>query len=539
MADKDILQSVYPHIGGQENISRTIPRKDILYVMLKDAGAVDLEAVRQTEGIEAAELERGRLALHLAGQEEKENTMAQDYKELVNSIVPLVGGAENIGAFRHCITRLRFEVKDKNRVDLEKIGQLPGCMGTKWAGQQLQVVIGPDVAQVYEMICAQTGIQGKGVENEEEDALKVPVKKDFKYYFNAVADALSACIVPMMYPMIGAGLVKVLLVLLTTFGVMTTEDMTYQVLYFAADAAFYFMPIFVGAAAAKKFGADQSLAMFLCAVMISPTFVANVSAGTAMSVFGIPVYMGSYASSIFPSIMTVFVMSYIQKFVEKHTPAPIRSMCAAFVTTIIMIPLVLCVIAPLGSILGQYLTAALMWFYNKAGFVAVAVFAFVYPLMVITGMHGAIVPVIFNTYAALGYEPFIWLAAIVSNTNQGVAALGVALNAKDEHTKGDAVSAAITAIVAGVTEPAMFGINMGHKKALFSSLIGNAAGGLVIGLTHCVTYQIIASGTFFCIPGYIGENSMNVFYMILAVLVGAVVTFAATMLAYRAGKEKN
>ena len=144
MADKDILQSVYPHIGGQENISRTIPRENILYVMLKDAGAVDLDSVRQTEGIEAAELERVRLALHLAGQEEKENTMAQDYQKMGEAILEAVGGKENITALTHCATRLRFNLADDSKADEAKVKAVKGVMGVRNQGGQFQVIIGQD-----------------------------------------------------------------------------------------------------------------------------------------------------------------------------------------------------------------------------------------------------------------------------------------------------------------------------------------------------------------------------------------------------------
>ena len=152
MADKDILQSVYPHIGGQENISRTIPRKNILYVMLKDAGAVDLDSVRQTEGIEAAELERGCLALHLAGQEEKENTMAQDYQKMGEAILEAVGGKENITALTHCATRLRFNLADDSKADEAKVKAVKGVMGVRNQGGQFQVIIGQDVSFPYDVI---------------------------------------------------------------------------------------------------------------------------------------------------------------------------------------------------------------------------------------------------------------------------------------------------------------------------------------------------------------------------------------------------
>ncbi len=446
-----------------------------------------------------------------------------NYEILVNNIADAVGGRENITYFAHCMTRLRFNLKDQSRVDLEKIKELKGVLGAQWSNNQLQIVVGPAVKDVYEMICTQLGMEKeKSVdENIGEDSKK-------KFGLSAILDAIAGCLTPLISLMIGAGLIKVLVIVGGIMGLLTPESPTNKILTFVADSGFYFLPIFIGATAAKKFGANQGLGMLLGAMLIHPTFISNVSEGVSMSVFGIPVYAASYTSSIFPAIITVYVLSHVERFFTKYSPDFLRTILVPFLSIVVMVPLTLCVIAPAGSFLGTYLAIAVMWIYDVTGFFGVALLSALYPILVITGMHGALVPYMFQSFAAFGFEPIVTIAGILSNINQGAAAAAVAFRSKDKDISSAAASSAFTAIIGGVTEPAMFGINLKLKKPLYAAMIGNFCGAAFAGIMKVRSIAFSGSAGIFAV---ITKDPM--IYMIISLLIGFVVTFIATLIMYK------
>ena len=348
--------------------------------------------------------------------------MAKNYDVLADSVVELIGGKDNVRFFTHCVTRLRFNVKDRSIVKMDEIKDLPGVAGAQWSGEQLQIIIGQDVGSVYELICKKHGFASeKAVEADDADA--APQQKGVKAVVNKIFDGISGSLTPLIPALIGCGMIKVILILLDMAGV-PADNGTYQLLTFAGDAGFYFLPIMIGAFAAKKFGANMALGMVIGGLLIYPTFASGVSAGTAFNFLGIPVYGVSYSSTIFPIILCCAVMAPIEKFVAKHSPAILRSVLEPLVTIVIMIPLAYCVLGPIGSFLGTYLSTFVLWLYNTLGFVGVALFAAVMPFVIMTGMHGAFVPYLMQmlTVSPL-YEPIFFPALIISNIDQGIAAL--------------------------------------------------------------------------------------------------------------------
>ncbi len=205
-------------------------------------------------------------------------------------------------------------------------------------------------------------------------------------------------------------------------------------------------------------------------------------------------------------------------------------------TILIMLPLTLCLIGPAGGFLGVYLAKGIMFLYNTTGFFGVALLAAVYPLLVITGMHGALVPYMFQSFASFGYEPIVCTAAVLSNINQGAASAAVALKCKGKKTKSTAASSAIAAVIGGVTEPAMFGINLRLKKPLYASMIGNFCGAAFAGLMKVYAYAFAGSAGIFGMAGFIGPIKMNVIYMGISIVIGFAVTFIITLFIYK-GEE--
>ena len=395
--------------------------------------------------------------------------MANKYDTMVSSIVDLVGGKENIRSFAHCVTRLRFNVKDKGLVDEAKIRELPGAVGTQWSGNQLQVIIGNDVENVYKQIAKANNLAVEpevSAESADEKKKNIVVK---------LIEMLSGCVIPLVPILMGAGMIKVFYLLAVRLGILSTESSTYIVLDFVNNAAFYFLPVFAGATAAKKFGGSMSIGMLVGAMLIHPTFISAVSGGTALTIFGLPIYATSYTNSIFPVILSVWVMSKIENFLKKHVPEWLRAIAVPTLTLLIMIPVAFCVVAPIGAFMGTYLAKAIMFLYSTLGFLAYGIFGVLFPIMVMFGMHTALTPYSVQLMSTVGYEPCS-IMSFVSTCTLTAISLAVAIRTKNENMRSTGYSCALTAFVGGVTEPAMFGIGLRFKKPFICALIGNFVG---------------------------------------------------------------
>ena len=464
--------------------------------------------------------------------------MAKNYDALADSVVQLVGGKENISYLTHCVTRLRFNVKDRAAVKEAEIKNIPGVLGAQWSGDQFQIIIGQSVGDAYDAVCKKTGMAKQEAVNENLDEDKPKGRGGVKGVIDSIFNGISGSLSPMIPALIGCGMLKVILIFLDMLKV-PADNATYQLLSFAGDAGFYFLPIMIGAFAAKRFGANMALGMVIGGMLIYPTFVSGVAGGVAYTFLGIPVYGATYTSTIFPIILSCAVMAPIEKFIAKHSPEILRSVLEPLLTIIIMIPLAFCVLGPVGSFLGQYLSSAVLWLYNTIGFIGVALFAAIMPFVIMTGMHGAFVPYLMQMLTVEpGYEPIFFPALIISNINQGVAALAVSLKTKNTNLRSTSLSVAVTAVVAGVTEPAMYGVNMKYRTPMYGAMIGSAIGGCVAGLFHTAIYAFAGASSVIAIPLFVSaDKPSNLPFMIVAVVVGAVATFAATWFLYKDEQE--
>lgn len=517
-------KSINEYFDNDRNVVSILEKSDKYFITVKDSGLLKLKEIEILDNVGSLELKRNKLII-----KKKEKNMAKNYSEISSKIVELVGGKDNISYFTHCVTRLRFNVKDESKVNKEEIEKLPGVLGSQWQNGQLHVIIGQAVGDVYREVCETNGLQMEKAVDENVDA--VETKKGFKGIIDKVFDGISGSLTPFIPALIGCGMIKVLLIFADMLGV-SAENSTYQLLSFAGDAGFYFLPIIIGAFAAKKFGANQGLGMVIGAMLVYPSF----AAATGLNFLGIPVYTNSYSSTIIPVILSCAVMAPIEKFFAKHSPEVLRSVIEPLCTILVMIPLVYCLLGPIGSFLGQYLSAFVLWLYNTIGFVGVALFAAIMPFVIMTGMHGAFVPYLLQmlTDPTIGYEPIFFPALIISNINQGVAALAVALKTKKDELRSTGFSTALTAMVAGVTEPAMYAVNFKYKKPLYGAMIGSAVGGLVAGLFKCAIQAFAGASSLIALPLFASSsNPSNLTYMIIATVVGMVATFVATWILYK------
>lgn len=461
--------------------------------------------------------------------------MKKNYDELAENIVKLVGGKNNIAKCMHCYTRLRFNLKDTGLANVEEIKKL-NVIGVVYSGTQLQIVIGNEVKEVYDAVCKVASLDA---EKPIEENLDIPKEKlTLKTVFNKIVDGIVGCMIPLLPILIGSGLIKAIIAIVENLGVSANTP-TLVTLTFVADAAFYFMPIFIGGFAAKKFGANTALGMMLGATLIHPTFISMVTSGNAGSIFGIPIYSASYSSTVIPAILSVWVMSYVEKFISKYSPKSIRTILEPVGTLLIMLPLTFCVLAPLGAMLSTSFANFLNWFYNSCGFIAVATLSAIVPFVVMFGMHVAFVPITINTIATSGADCLIMPAFFVSNFTQGAACLAVGVKTKDKKLKAFAFSSAFSNIVPGISEPGMYGITLRYKTPMIGAMIGAAVSGAYFGITHVGCYTFMAPNLFqFAAYSNVTSNLINA---AIGAIIGFIVSFVATMILYKpeARKEAN
>lgn len=454
--------------------------------------------------------------------------MSKKYENLCKTVLPAIGGKDNVEYFQHCTTRLRFNIKDRGLVDLNAIENADKVLGTQWSNDELQIIIGPSVAEAYEQMCEMGGFKKEAALDENLDGeIKEKKKITLKSIAMGMLDGVSGSITPIIPMMIGGGMIKVICLICNMIGILPETSGTYQVLSWLGDAFIYFFPVFLGATSAKKFGANQGLGMLLGALLIYPSFITAVTEGNSVTIFGLPVYMANYSSTVIPVIISVWVLSKIEKPISKICPDMIKSFAVPTLCLLIMLPVMLVVTAPLGYYIGTFVSDAVIWLYETIGFVGVSILCTFLPLMIMTGMHTMFTPYWTTAFANLGLDYFFLPANIISNYNQFAACLAVALKAKNKNIKSTALSCAITAFIGGVTEPAMFGVTIKYKKPLYASMIGNAVGGLIAGLLGVACYAFPGSGGIFAAVTFVGPNN-NMFKFLVAAVVGMVVTFILT-----------
>lgn len=454
----------------------------------------------------------------------------KDYSELAKLIMEAVGGKSNVSMFQHCVTRLRFNLKDESIVDKDGIDNAQGVMGSQFKAGQYQVIIGGAVNDVYDAVCRVSGIEKQKMVEEKEIEAEDGLEKK-KLSIGSFIDGIAGCIVPAIPLLAGAGLIKALLSLMLIFHVTSETSAVYNLLYLSADAAFSFLPVVVGGFAAKKFGGNMGIGMLMGAMLMSPTFVAMVDAGESLTILGYSVPMNSYSGTVFPAIITVFVMCRLEKLIAKHTPDMLKYVLPPFLAILIMIPLAFGVLAPVGSFVGSYLAAFIMFIYNHFGFLGVGLLAAVTPFLIMTSMHTALIPFWISNFMTLGYEPICDPANYAYSFALAGACLAHAIWAKNKDEKGMGMSAALTATVAAVTEPGLFGLAVKYKNVLTGTIAGGFIGGCAMGIMGVKSY-VMTTG----ILCFVTEGS-NFLFAIIALAISFAAGFVCTFaLKGRTGK---
>ncbi|MCY8808060.1 beta-glucoside-specific PTS transporter subunit IIABC [Bacillus atrophaeus] len=443
-----------------------------------------------------------------------------DYHKVSKEILQLVGGEENVQSVIHCMTRLRFNLHDNAKADRCRLEQMDGVMGTNISGEQFQIIIGNNVPKVYKALLENSGLSEentKGASGQKKNVL------------SALFDVISGVFTPILPAIAGAGMIKGLLALAVTFGWMAETSQAYTILTAIGDGAFYFLPMLLAVSVARKFGSNPYVAAAIAGAILHPDLTALLGSGKSISFIGLPVTAATYSSTVIPILLAIWMTSYVEKWIDRVTPSSLKLIVVPTLTLVIVVPVTLMTVGPLGAILGDYLSVGVNYLFDHAGIVAMILLAGTFSLIIMTGMHYALVPIMINNIAQNGHD-YILPAMFLANMGQAGASFAVFLKSKNKKFKSLAFTTSITALM-GITEPAMYGVNMRLKRPFAAALIGGAAGGAFYGVTGVASYIVGGNAGLPSIPIFIGPT-------FLYAVIGLVISFAAgTAAAYLIGFE--
>lgn len=454
------------------------------------------------------------------------------YTEFSNQVLVNVGGKENITSAVHCMTRLRLTLKDRSKVNVEGVKKIKGALGAQFSGEQFQIIIGQNVSNVYPEFCQIAGIAQEGAIDENLDD-KEPFS--IKKIPSKILDYVSGSIAPILPIMMGAGFFKMFYAIFgaSMLNLFPEKSSLMQTLYIVGNAGFYFLPVYVAWSAAKKMKTSTALALMLGTLLIDPNILAIVKAGKPFSIFGLtPIPLVNYSQSLIPILLSVWILKYVYKLVDKIVPTSIKVIGVPFLTLIVMVPLTFSVLAPVGNWIGLGLTFFFSKFYEISGPLSAAVIGAFWPFFVSTGMHAAIIQIALLNLTTLGHDFVIMPGANIANYALMGMVVAYFLRSKGEE-KELAGANAITLIVGGISEPTLFGILLRNKKAMITQIIGGGIGGLVGGILGVGFYTQGAANflTVLQFAGGPGNNFINgciasAIAFVVALAVGLVIGFS-------------
>ncbi|NUE98679.1 PTS transporter subunit EIIC [Lactobacillus melliventris] len=441
------------------------------------------------------------------------------YLDLATDILNYMGGASNIKKVWHCATRLRFNVKDNNKVNQKELEKLKGIIQVVYGHEQWQLVIGTQVADVYDQLINMKEIKDSKNLIKEKEA-KNKERTGFLGLLNKFISFISSLFMPFLNAICGAGVLKGVLALCTTMKWLKETSGTYVLLNAAADSLFYFLPIFIAFNAAKQLKVDRFVSVTIAGALLYPQITTLATKNITIKFLGIPVIPMSYSSSVIPIILSIWLLSYLEPMLKRLIPDSLKYVFVALIELVIMVPLTLIVVGPIGSTISSALANSIMTIYNHASLFAGLLIGGLWQVIVMFGFHWMILPLIMSNIAKLGQDP-IFPIACAAVMSQAGAALGVFLKAKDNKTKQISGSACIAAIF-GITEPTLYGVTLKYKKPFYIAISCSALGGIVIGLSN-VEAHAFAFPSILSIPTYLGHGFVGEIIGLLISFVGAAI----------------
>lgn len=427
-------------------------------------------------------------------------------------------GIANIKTVTHCMTRLRFLLKTDAHINDDIVKKIPGVMGVMRKGGQYQIIIGNDVGKCYQHIQALGGFSST-VETEQPKT-----KKSGRDILNGIFDYISGSMQGLIPALIGGGMIKVVLIVLPMLQLLNKDSSTYAILSFFGDAPFYFMPVMLAYTASQKMQVTPMLAVTVAGIMLHPNFSTMIASGDPMTLFGLPITAVTYSSTVIPILIMVWLMKYLERLVQRVVPSILKSFLTPLLVILVSGTLALVVVGPLGSFAGNGLYAMISWIQQYAGWLAMAIVVAFMPMIVMTGMHWALA--VFALVASQQNPDTLLLPAMLAgNLAQGAACMVVGLRAKNKDLKTTAFSSGILALLAGVTEPAMYGVTLKLKKPMIATMISGGICGAFVGLFSLKSYTF-AVPSLLSLPQFVSETGNSNFANALIIAAMSIVLTA-------------
>lgn len=453
-----------------------------------------------------------------------------NYNETAEKILHAVGGAENIRMLTHCATRLRMEFNDRAQVNDAQIGTIPGVISVVEKGGQFQIVIGNEVQQVYRLL-------NKALPEKKNPAGGDKNAKPAGIVARIIS-VISTTFTPVIPAITGAGMIKALLAILKLTGAISETSSTWQLLNIIADAAFFFLPVLLAYGASLKFECNPILAMTLAGVLLHPGIGQMLAAGKAVDFVGINVLLSDYAGSVLPIILTVWLMSWVERFAEKVSPSIIKFFIKPMLILLITAPLALVVVGPAGILLNDLVAAGAGAIDRHASWLIPMLMGTLQPFLIITGTAWAMTPIATGQLSKNGFEMINGPGMLASNVAMGAATLCVALKTKNSNLRQLASSSGFTALL-GITEPALYGVLLKFRRVMIAAMIGGGCAGMYAGFSGLVRYAFVSPGLA-ALPAFIGENPMNIVHALVTCAISIVVTFTLTwFIAFKDAPEEQ
>lgn len=454
--------------------------------------------------------------------------MAKDYALIAKTITENLGTISNIESVTHCMTRLRVSLKDDSKVNVDEIKKINGVIGYVNKGGQHQVIIGNNVSYVYKEVLklGNFGDQSdiaKGIKKE-----KLTIKK----VGSNILDALVSTMSPLIPAIIGGSMVKLVVMILSMLKILPSDSTTYILLNAIGDAAFYFLPIMVAVSASKKFNTNTYLAVAIAGLMVHPDFMklmVSASEGKSVTLAFIPIASVKYTYTVIPALCMTWILSYIERFVDKITPEVTKNFLKPMIIVLIAAPIAIGLIGPLGIWIGTAISGIVYFVHSKLGWLSVAIMGALWPLLVMTGMHRVFTPTILTTIAETGMEGMVMPSEIGANLSLGGAALAVAYKTKNKELRQTAIAAASSAIIAGITEPSLYGVALRFKRPMIASLITGGVCGAVAGIGGLASRSMAAPGLFTSVQFFDPQNPSSIIWIIGIMILAVVLSFVLTL----------
>ncbi len=421
-----------------------------------------------------------------------------DYAKTAAGVLKGVGGEENVQSLVHCMTRLRFVLKDESKADAAALKVTPGVITTAQAGGQYQVVIGNDVPEVFAEIGKISRFGGTSDAAPAEDEPRGNL-------FNRFIKMISSIFTPVLWALAGTGLLKAFLAAAATFGWIDTASSTYLVLNALSDAFINFLPLALAITAARYFKAAEFTSLAIAGALVYPTIVAAVGQ-EGLTFFGIPFTMVTYVSSVIPIIVVVWLQSHAEKFLYRVLPTAVRRFVTPMIVVLVGVPLVFVVIGPLSALLSGWIGGGIGWLFTNVPVVGGAVMGGLWQVMVIFGLHWGMVPLFTLEFQTTGHIMLIApvFAAVLA---QAAAVAGVWVRTRNSRLRSLAAPATLSGFLAGVTEPAIYGINLPLKRPFAFGIAGGVVGGAILSLGGIFSTSFVVPSAL-AVPALIGNGNM-------------------------------